>query len=177
MANMTELTIETLNPGPEGVAGGVRLTATVPWSEMTRWTMDKMVERRVALPADEEYDDYAFVSGDRPVDHDALLIVGAMPAVVAAVTRKLPHAMFGLMNGYALELDEQRNHLARQNHRDRSEEMWLNAEMKCIEILLRELRFAGLTVDGSFTRAELLKEERLLRGVEFASEQTRRRAS
>ena len=173
MANMTELTIERIDPGPDGVAGGVRLTATVPWSEMTKRTMDKMIERRVALPADDEEDDDVFVSGDLPVDHDALLIVGAIPAVVTAVARLRPHAMYGLMNGYAWELHEQRNRIARHNHRNRSEELWLDAKMKSIELLLRELRFAGLTADGALTRTELVKEERLIGGAKLASEQTR----
>ena len=48
----TELKIEHVDPGADGEPGGVRLTATVPWSEMNRRTMDRFVERRVAVPDD-----------------------------------------------------------------------------------------------------------------------------
>ncbi|MEM8575819.1 MAG: hypothetical protein AAF830_13825 [Pseudomonadota bacterium] len=174
----TELKIEHVDPGADGTPGGVRLTATVPWSEMNKWTMDRFVERRVAVPDDStpKDEDDVYVSGDGPIDYDALLIVGAVPALVAAVARQCPFAVYGVLNGYAWEMEEQRDHLTNRDHRDRDEELWLSAQLMAVSKLLRELRFAGLGADG-YTRAELLKEERLIGGVEFAAERRERRAS
>ena len=176
MANMTELTIERVEPGPNRVAGGVRITATVPWSDMTRWTMDKMVERRVALPADDDVEDEVFVSGEMPINRDALLVVGAIPAVVAAVARLHLPTIYGVLNGYMLELEEQRERLAGRGRRNCHELAWLDAELETISVLLRELRFASLSADGPLTRTELVKEELLLGGAKVAEEDRRGRA-
>lgn len=174
----TELKIERVNPGADGAPGGVRLTATVPWSEMNRRTMDRFVERSVAVPDDSTPtdEDDVYVTGDGPVDYDALLIVGAVPTLVAAVGRLHPFAVYGVLNGYAWEMEEQRDSITGRDHRNRDEELWLSAKLTAVSKLLRELRFAGLEAEG-YTRAELLKEERLIGGAEFAEERRERRAS
>ncbi|MBN2906356.1 MAG: hypothetical protein JXJ18_06595 [Rhodobacteraceae bacterium] len=174
----TELKIEHVDPGADGVPGGVRLTATVPWSEMNRRTMDRFVERRVAVPDDStpKDEDDVYVSNNGPIDYDALLLVGAVPALVAAVARLRPFAVYGVLNGYAWEMEEQRNRVAKRDHRDRNEELWLSAQMMAVSKLLRELRFADFEADG-YTRAELLKEERLIGGAEYAAEQRELHAS
>ncbi len=178
----TELKIERVNPGADGAPGGVRLTATVPWSEMSKVVMDGFVERRVAVPDDStpmDMDD-VFVSGDDPVDYDALLVAGAAPAVLSAVARLRPSTMYGLLNGYAWKLREQRGRLegqGRQGPADRNEAAWLAAREETISLLLRELRFSCLMVDSPYTREWLLNEERLLGGAEIAAEERRRKAS
>ncbi|MEM6693517.1 MAG: hypothetical protein AAF626_02500 [Pseudomonadota bacterium] len=178
----TELKIERVNPGADGAPGGVRLTATVPWSEMSKVVMDGFVERRVAVPDDStpiDMDD-VFVSGDDPVDHDALLVAGATPAVVDSVARLRPSTMYGLLNGYACELREQRERLecrGRNGPADRNEAAWLAAREDTIALLLRELRFSCLIADSSYTREWLQNEERLLGGAEIAEEERRWKAS
>ncbi|WP_299955402.1 hypothetical protein [uncultured Roseobacter sp.] len=175
----TQLEIEHVGPGADGTPGGVRLTATVPWSEMARSVMDRFVERRVAVPHDStpKDEDDVYVSGDETVDYDALLIVGAVPAVVSAVARLRPSTIYGLLNGYAWEVREQRERLeGRTRPVDRNEAAWLAAREETIGLLLRELRFSGLMADG-YTRDWLLKEERLLGGSRFAEEERRRKAS
>ncbi|MEL6467763.1 MAG: hypothetical protein AAFQ58_22580 [Pseudomonadota bacterium] len=178
----TELRIERVNPGTDGAPGGVRLTATVPWSEMAKEVMDGFVERRVAVPDDStpmDIDD-VFVSGDDPVDYEALLVAGAVPAVVASVARLRPSTMYGILNGYAWELREQRERLEGQRRNgptDRNEAAWLAAREETIALLLRELRFTCLMADSSYTREWLLNEERLLGGAEIAEEERHRKAS
>ncbi len=174
----TELKIEHVDPGADGAPGGVRLTATVPWSEMNRRTMDRFVERRVAVPDDStpRDEDDVYVTDNGPIDYDALLIVGAVPAIIATVARLCPFVVYGVLNGYAWEMEDQRNRLAKRDHRNRDEGLWLSAQLEAVSILLRELRFADLEADG-YTRAELLKEERLIGGAEFAAERRARRAS
>src|SRR5690606_14340766 len=137
----TELKIERVEPGADGAPGGIRLTAVVPWSEMNNQTMDKFIERRVALPADDwgydEEDIGVYVGGDVPVDYDAMLIVGAIPALLAAAARLRPGTMFGLLNGYAWEVREQRERLASHDRPNRHEAAWLDAREESIGLLLR----------------------------------------
>lgn len=173
----TELKIERFEPGAQGVPRGIQITATVPWSEMTRWTMDRFVERRVSVPTDEDFEEEegVFVSGDEPIDYDAMLIVGAVPALVAAVARLRPSSVYGLLNGYAWEMEKERDRIADKKHRSRDEELWLTAQLTAVSKLLRELRFAEMK-DFGLTRAELLKEELLIGGAEFAVERRERGA-
>ena len=153
----TKLKIERTGQAPDA---DVRLIATVRWNEMNHRVMENMRQQWGRV---------------RGFEEDGVLIAGAIPAVVGLVGRQRPHVMFGPLNAYAWELEEQRDDIIarrkRRNHRNRDEELWLTAEMTAISKLLRELRFASLTADGSLTRAELLSEERLLGSVEFANEQ------
>jgi len=149
-----ELKIERTGPAHDA---DVRLTATIPWSQMSHRVMEDLRQQWGQL---EDFED------------DAALIAGAIPSVVKLVGHQRPQVMWGPLNAYAWELDEQRVRLSKHRRGDQNEEAWLDAKYKTVSVLLRELRFAEMTASGAFKRSELLKEERLLGGVEYAQRQS-----
>ncbi len=148
-----ELKIERTGPAHDS---DVRLTVTIPWSQMSYRVMEDLRQQWGRLEGFKE---------------DAVLIAGAIPAVVQLVGHQRPQVMWGPLNAYAWELDEQRIRLSSHRRGDRNEEAWLDAKFETVSVLLRELRFAEMTASGAFKRSELLKEERLLGGVEHAERQ------